>query len=602
MKKFILAGVLVIVMIFSSLPCIAADAPITVTFNSVNGTLYKDGVEGQGVVPSGTQAIVYILKQITDGAATADEVKTKLPSLINEGKIVYTNIITVGENGSVNHSFTLDNSLPTATCEAIIHYSGAASPFSIGSFKHINENEVIDLIKMFNGEAPYAGNTAYDTYTEIMAFDIHGSDGTADDGKNILESKGANIADYSTFSPAIESEVFCKALSVLQALQTDGKYAHNAVDSLITDFNKAVAFGNLASKSDTSDVLLAHNTDCWSLQLDADSDYGKLPSEQQAKLLTAIKNGKYTTGTDVETAFTNELKLAKFRAAVTREELEVTIADSYFASLGTILTNAGLIGESLDLSETYNRILLGNMNCATLKEAETLFTNSLPTKSSSSNVGGGYTGRPIGGGSSGGGWSGSLSPSVPTTPIAVKFPFKDVSDSHWAKDYISRLYNEKVINGVSDTEFAPDEPVARNAYVKIFVGALGLELSLSDSVFSDLSIGCYWEPYIMTAYEKGYISGIGNGEFGLTGLMKRQDAAVILARVLTEKGIAEGNEKFDFADSADISDYARDSLEYVASLGIFKGDANRNVNPHGTLSRSEACALLCRLADMLKGE
>ena len=106
----------------------------------------------------------------------------------------------------------------------------------------------------------------------------------------------------------------------------------------------------------------------------------------------------------------------------------------------------------------------------------------------------------------------------------------------------------------------------------------------------------------MTAFENGFISGIGDGAFGVGSNLKREDAAVIMARVLESYGVKSLQAGKTFNDDAQISSYAKEAVKKVSAAGIFGGDNLGNFNPKGSLSRAEACAILCRLADSVKGE
>ena len=52
-------------------------------------------------------------------------------------------------------------------------------------------------------------------------------------------------------------------------------------------------------------------------------------------------------------------------------------------------------------------------------------------------------------------------------------PFTDVSEEHWAKNVIVAMHDMKVINGVGDNKFEPDEYLDFHAAVKILVSSLG---------------------------------------------------------------------------------------------------------------------------------
>ena len=51
-------------------------------------------------------------------------------------------------------------------------------------------------------------------------------------------------------------------------------------------------------------------------------------------------------------------------------------------------------------------------------------------------------------------------------------PFTDVPADHWARGYIYFAYNMGIVNGISETRFAPSDKVSYNQAVKMVVSAL----------------------------------------------------------------------------------------------------------------------------------
>ena len=92
--------------------------------------------------------------------------------------------------------------------------------------------------------------------------------------------------------------------------------------------------------------------------------------------------------------------------------------------------------------------------------------------------------------------------------------------------------SERVFN-----EFNPNGKITREEFAKIAVMASVDRKSKNTNTFSDVANGSWYEAYIETAAEKGLVSGKGNGVFGVGEVVTRQDAAVILSRIMEEKGI-----------------------------------------------------------------
>ena len=312
----------------------------------------------------------------------------------------------------------------------------------------------------------------------------------------------------------------------------------------------------------------------------------------------------------MEKAFNDMIVLALLRMVGARSSLEALIDEDgkyavYFEKVNEIIKDAKL--DTYSLATLYNNVLKNDANasCESFSEIEKLFKDSIPKKTSSGGSSGGSGGG--GGtslGSNGGGFKNSttISKTEDKADDTVNIPFGDVEKNHWANEYISKLYQSGAINGVSATVFNPSGPVQRQDFVKILIGALGMKLSENNSEFSDVASGVYYESYVMTAFENGFISGIGDGAFGVGSNLKREDAAVIMARVLESYGAKSLQAGKTFNDDAQISSYAKEAVKKVSAAGIFGGDNLGNFNPKGSLSRAEACAILCRLADSVKGE
>ena len=213
-------------------------------------------------------------------------------------------------------------------------------------------------------------------------------------------------------------------------------------------------------------------------------------------------------------------------------------------------------------------------------------------------------------GNSGGGLSGvmpyeppktdNVKPVEPTTPPASSGVFNDVKD-HWAKDYIMELYEAGVINGVSETEFAPNDSISREAFLTMLIRALGNELDTDyDAVFDDVKPDDWYYQYVMEAFNMGIVNGTSVTEFGTGSNISRQDLCTMIARALEAKGIeidAETTE--EFADTIAIEIYAKDAVYGLKNLGIINGKDNNNFDPRGVATRAEAAKIMSGLLSVL---
>ena len=192
----------------------------------------------------------------------------------------------------------------------------------------------------------------------------------------------------------------------------------------------------------------------------------------------------------------------------------------------------------------------------------------------------------------GGSYSTGTIGTVPA-PVVPATAFNDIQN-HWAKASIEAMYTKGLVNGFGDGSFKPEQNVTRAEFAKMIVGLLGLDAS-GDADFDDIADNSWYNGYVAAAAKAGIVKG-ADGKFNPNLYITRQDAAVMLARVLEYKGQAMNTKAIDFNDSVKIADYAKNSVNGMANLGIISG-YNGGFAPLDNTTRAQAATLLQRVAD-----
>ena len=98
-----------------------------------------------------------------------------------------------------------------------------------------------------------------------------------------------------------------------------------------------------------------------------------------------------------------------------------------------------------------------------------------------------------------------------TDTEAVKMNFIDVNETHPAYKEILYLFENEIINGKSDTMFAPDDFIKREELAKIL--SLGFKLTdiKNAPVFYDVPIGTWYAQYVQLVGATGFMKGISYG-------------------------------------------------------------------------------------------
>jgi len=178
---------------------------------------------------------------------------------------------------------------------------------------------------------------------------------------------------------------------------------------------------------------------------------------------------------------------------------------------------------------------------------------------------------------------------VPSVPEVV---FSDIESVPWAKSEILALGEMGILSGVGNGIFNPDGPVTREQAAKIISVAFGFDGNNAGIKFEDADVNAWYYPYISSLYENGIISGISDTHFGVGQGITRQDLAVILYRTMLNKGYNVNTVKNNFKDFESISDYAKDAVSYVAGAGIISGTESGYFNPHEGATRAQIAKLV----------
>jgi hypothetical protein len=175
--------------------------------------------------------------------------------------------------------------------------------------------------------------------------------------------------------------------------------------------------------------------------------------------------------------------------------------------------------------------------------------------------------------------------------------FNDISSYAWAKMQIEVLASKGVINGLSDTTFAPSADITRADFIILLVKALGLTASV-DSNFDDVEPSTYYYQFVGVAKALGVTTGVGNNKFNPREKITRQDMMLLTMNALRISGKISGTGTEavleHFTDKADIAPYAKDGVATLVKEGIVMGSGNK-INPRGNASRAELAAIIYKI-------
>ena len=172
----------------------------------------------------------------------------------------------------------------------------------------------------------------------------------------------------------------------------------------------------------------------------------------------------------------------------------------------------------------------------------------------------------------------------------------DIS-GHWAETQIKEWANIGYINGYPDGTFLPDNSITRAEFLTLVNKIFKFE-NKTNINFIDVRPDYWAYSEIQKGISAGYVSGDKNGTFRPDDFITRQEAAVIINKLLDNTEITEN--KPNFKDAYDIDEWAKNSVDIVYEHGILSGFPNDTYRPKKYMTRAEAVSALKRLTE-LKG-
>lgn len=173
--------------------------------------------------------------------------------------------------------------------------------------------------------------------------------------------------------------------------------------------------------------------------------------------------------------------------------------------------------------------------------------------------------------------------------------FKDVPVSFWAHDVINIVKNKGLMSGREEFYFAPQEPLKRSEAATIITRLLGLDfIAPKASPFTDVSENHWAKEQIEIVRQHGLLNGRSETEFAPDKNVTREEMAVILERLLQGKALRYGD-ALSFKDIKSES-WSYTSIVNMSAANIFSGYEDGTFRPKENVTRAEMAALLDRIS------
>ena len=189
----------------------------------------------------------------------------------------------------------------------------------------------------------------------------------------------------------------------------------------------------------------------------------------------------------------------------------------------------------------------------------------------------------------------------------IEQPFTDVKEADWFYSDVLAMYRAGVIKGMTETTFEPEANVTRAQFITMLYRLDGEnKVEGGTNSFTDLQKDAYYTDAINWGVKAGITNGVSKTEFAPDEDITREQIATMLFRYATYAKKADLDKKVDlaakFKDAAKVSDYAKEALQWAAAVEVVRGDDVGTIRPQDNATRAEAAALMVRVGALAAAE
>jgi len=184
--------------------------------------------------------------------------------------------------------------------------------------------------------------------------------------------------------------------------------------------------------------------------------------------------------------------------------------------------------------------------------------------------------------------------------------FDDINNGDWYADSVNYMVQSGYMNGISDTEFAPNSGMTRAMFVTVLGRMDGAYVdSYTKKIFPDVEMDQWYAKYVSWALENGIVSGFSDLKFYPDEQINRAQLSLMIKRYLDYRGttLPTNPAAYEaFADADKIPQWAAEGVDLMRRTGIITGDSYGAFMPEANATRAQIATIIMRLRQVMNGE
>ncbi len=196
---------------------------------------------------------------------------------------------------------------------------------------------------------------------------------------------------------------------------------------------------------------------------------------------------------------------------------------------------------------------------------------------------------------------------VPTALAEKADDFTDVSRSDWYYQFVDYVTSKGYFNGTAETTFAPAENMTRAMFVTVLFRFHGAKGDSSQSAFTDVAPGEWYTAAINWAAANKIVDGVGNGKFAPNDPITRAQMCTMIERYLDlyrkawKVTLPETGSVSVMVDESAIPAYALAAVKQCQRHGLVNGFEDGTFRPNDLSTRAQVAAVIYRMSYLVQG-
>ncbi len=188
---------------------------------------------------------------------------------------------------------------------------------------------------------------------------------------------------------------------------------------------------------------------------------------------------------------------------------------------------------------------------------------------------------------------------VTVTFAEAPLPFPDVAEGDWFYDAVRYAYENGLMDGVGDNLFAPNSETTRAQLVTILYRLAGQPAVSGDLPFPDVESGTWYTDAVAWAAENGIVNGTTDTTFAPGEDITREQLVTVLYRYAEAKGydVSARADLSAYPDADQIQSYATESVAWAVAEGLIQGFEDNTLRPAGNATRAQIATILMRFCE-----